>query len=70
MFKMFRKRKEFQVPIIGTADRMKMISSAFHGISAGQKISLIYHVLNLLTHEEKKHLVQTIDRDLWSQMKP
>lgn len=56
--------------VLGTAERISLINRAFSGIPPRNKESLVYHVISLLSPEQKRDLARTLDRDLWREMKP
>ena len=67
---MFWRKKPLPELTVSMRSRRSLVSNAINGASLFEKKSLALMILESLGETEKRKLVQELDREHWSKMKP
>lgn len=67
---MFWRKKPLPELTVSIRTRRSLVSNALNGASLFEKKSLAHMVLDSLGETEKRNLVQQLDREHWSKIKP
>jgi len=67
---MFWRKKTVPKLIVSSRTRRSLLANALNGASHFEKLSLARMALDALGETEKRKLIQELDREHWSNIKP